>query len=38
VFEAKDLAEHTERVEEWARSVWEAWKPHHDTVRRWANR
>jgi hypothetical protein len=23
------------RVEEWARDVWEAWEPHHATVRRW---
>ena len=36
VREAKDLAEHTERVERWARSVWEAWAPHHETVRKWA--
>jgi hypothetical protein len=27
---AKDLAEHTELVEGWARSVW---SPHHETVR-----
>jgi Family of unknown function (DUF5946) len=38
VLEARDLAEHTERVMEWAASVWEAWEPHHHTVRRWANR
>ncbi len=36
VVEARDLAEHTERVEAWAGSIWEAWKPHHDTIRRWA--
>ena len=28
--------EHAERVREWARSAWEAWSPHHETVRRWA--
>lgn len=33
---AEDLAEHTELVEQWARRVWEAWSPHHGTVRRWA--
>lgn len=36
VLEAKDPAEHKERVEQWAKSVWEAWSPHHETVRRWA--
>jgi Family of unknown function (DUF5946) len=29
--------EHVERVREWAKSVWEAWSAHHDTVRRWAD-
>jgi len=38
VFGARDLAEHTERVEEWARSVWEAWEHHHATVSRWTDR
>ncbi|QIN80352.1 hypothetical protein GBA65_19570 [Rubrobacter marinus] len=28
--------EHAERVREWARAVWEAWSPYHETVRRWA--
>ena len=28
--------EHLPRLaEEWARSVWEAWSPHHDQVRAW---
>jgi hypothetical protein len=35
VLEAKGPDEHGERVHEWARSVWEAWAPHHETVRRW---
>ena len=35
VRDAKDPAEHEERVREWARSAWEAWSPHHETVRRW---
>ena len=38
VRDAKDPDEHIERVREWARSVWEAWAPHHETVRRWADR
>ena len=33
---AANLAEHTERVERWARSVWGSWAPHHETIRRWA--
>lgn len=36
VRDAQDSAEHMQRVREWARSVWEAWSPHHETVRRWA--
>jgi hypothetical protein len=28
--------EHRVAVTEWARSVWEAWAPHHSTVREWA--
>ncbi len=27
--------EHMERVQQWARSVWENWSPHHATVRAW---
>ena len=38
VRDAKDPDEHIERVREWARLVWEAWAPHHETVRRWADR
>jgi Family of unknown function (DUF5946) len=33
---AKDEPEHDERIMQWARSVWEAWSPYHETVRRWA--
>ncbi len=36
VHHANGPDEHAERVREWARSVWEAWSPHHETVRRWA--
>ena len=36
VRDAKDPPEHVARVRDWARSVWEAWSAHHDTVRRWA--
>lgn len=33
---AQDLAGHESVVRRWAESVWEAWSPHHATVRRWA--
>lgn len=33
---AATLAEHTARVEVWARSVWDAWEAHHGVVRCWA--
>lgn len=36
VLDAGGPDEHAGRVREWARSVWEAWSPHHETVRRWA--
>ena len=36
VLDARGPDEHAERVRAWARSVWEAWSPHHETVRRWA--
>ena len=28
--------DHMDAVRRWARSVWDAWSPHHATVRRWA--
>lgn len=34
---ANDLDDHTERVEAWAGSVWEAWKTHHATIEAWAH-
>lgn len=33
---APSLRDHTARVQRWARSVWQAWADHHETVRRWA--
>lgn len=33
--EAKGKAEHAAAVEAWARDVWAAWEPHHETVRGW---
>ncbi|MGN6565726.1 MAG: DUF5946 family protein [Thermomicrobiales bacterium] len=33
---AVELDDHTARVERWARSVWDAWAPHHETVRQLA--
>lgn len=35
---ARDVKEHTARVQRWARSVWEAWGSHHEAVRGWAGR
>lgn len=32
---AHDLAEHTELVEEWAQSVWNAWEKHHPAIEQW---
>lgn len=32
---ARDLEEHTELVEEWAHSVWEAWERHHSAIEQW---
>ena len=37
VLDARDPEEHMERVRGWGASVWEAWAPHHETVRRWAD-
>ncbi len=36
VREAQDPDAHAERVRAWARAVWWAWSPHHETVRGWA--
>jgi hypothetical protein len=33
---ARNLREHRLRVDWWARSVWEGWSDHHDTIRSWA--
>jgi hypothetical protein len=30
---AQSVAEHTERVREWAAFVWRAWSPHHQPIR-----
>lgn len=32
---AKDADEHEQRVRAWTRSAWEAWQPHHETIRGW---
>lgn len=37
VRDAESPEEHVERAGEWARSAWEAWSGHHDTIRRWAD-
>lgn len=35
VIEANSIEEHTDVVHKWSKSVWEAWSPHHATVRQW---
>lgn len=35
---AKTSKEHKPLQQQWARSAWEAWTPHHETVRAWAAR
>jgi hypothetical protein len=35
VLGARDLAEHTARVQRWGRAVWDAWSSHHATIRGW---
>jgi hypothetical protein len=36
VAQAKDLADHQDKVKQWAMLVWQAWSAHHETVRLWA--
>lgn len=38
VHQAASLSEHVEGVWAWARDVWQAWSPHHDTIRSWLDR
>ncbi len=35
VLGAADAAEHQRLVRDWAHQVWQAWQPHHLTVRQW---
>lgn len=35
---ATSAAAHADAVHEWAHAAWEAWSPHHGTVRAWAAR
>ncbi|MFN2467164.1 MAG: DUF5946 family protein, partial [Gaiellaceae bacterium] len=35
VLPAQTRSEHERLVRAWAQDVWEAWAPHHQTVRRW---
>jgi len=35
VLRAEDPVEHCRLVTAWARDVWDAWAPHHPTVRTW---
>jgi Family of unknown function (DUF5946) len=34
---ARGPDDHAASVEAWARDVWAAWAPHHETVRRWVD-
>jgi Family of unknown function (DUF5946) len=36
--DAVGAEQHAASVEAWARDVWSAWEPHHDTVRSWLDR
>ncbi len=38
VARATDAADHQDRVRRWARSAWDAWAAHHDTIIGWASR
>lgn len=35
VLETGDASGHLRTVEDWAKSAWQAWADHHETVRRW---
>ncbi len=35
VHAAQNPTEHLQRVRAWGRAVWDAWAPHHATIRRW---
>ncbi len=35
VFRARDADEHSRLVRDWGRQVWQAWAPHHATIRAW---
>ncbi len=36
VRQAKTLPQHEAIVTRWAKSVWQAWQPHHATIHQWA--
>jgi len=37
VVEARDLDQHQQLVDQWARDVWKAWAPHHAYIRKLAH-
>lgn len=37
VISAQGDEAHVAMVRQWARAAWEAWSPHHETVRKWAD-
>jgi len=36
IVKAQTVQEHKDAVRAWAKSAWEAWSPHHETIRRWS--
>lgn len=36
VLAANGVEQHSDAVQRWARSTWQAWSEHHETIRRWA--
>ena len=38
VARARDFADHVERVEQWAHSVWRAWSEHHGAIHHWIDK
>ncbi len=36
VAQAPDAATYIKLAHQWAREAWDAWQPHHPTIRRWA--
>ena len=37
VIAASDTSQHVQVVRQWARTVWDAWSEHRETIRRWVD-